>query len=333
MNSSKEQRPPIRWGILGPGSIAHKFAVGLKAIPEGELVAVGSRNPQRADAFADQYGAPNRHASYEALSTDPDIDAVYVATPHPFHKDHAIRCLEAGKAVLCEKPFTINAAEAESVVASARDNCVFLMEAMWTRYLPIMVQVRQWLDAGAIGEPLMVNADFGFRASVNPTGRLFNPALGGGALLDIGIYVVSFAAMVLGSQPAQIAAAAHLGETGVDEQTGIVLRYSSGAIANLSCAIRASTSHEARIVGSKGTIAIDPSWWRGESATLKAGGRKEHIELPLEGNGYNYEAQEVARCLAAGECESAVMSLDETVALMRILDEIRAQIGLKYPME
>ncbi|MCY3667117.1 MAG: Gfo/Idh/MocA family oxidoreductase, partial [Gemmatimonadetes bacterium] len=258
---------------------------------------------------------------------------VYVATPHPFHKDNSILCLEAGKAVLCEKPFTINAAEAEAVVACARANGTFLMEAMWSRYLPIMVQVRQWLDTGAIGEPLMVSADFGFRAGVNPDGRLFNLALGGGALLDIGIYVVSFAAMVLGSQPAQIAAAAHLGETGVDEQTGIVLRYSSGAIANLSCAIRASTSHEARIVGIEGTIVIDPSWWKGESATLKAGEREERIELPLAGNGYNYEAQEVARCLGEGLTESAVMSLDETVALMRILDEIRAQIGLKYPME
>ena len=325
---------PIRWGILGPGSIAHKFAVGLQATSEGELVAVGSRDQQRADAFADQYGAPNRHASYEALSADPDIDAVYVATPHPFHKDNSILCLEAGKAVLCEKPFTINAAEAEAVVACARANGVFLMEAMWSRYLPIMVQVRQWLDAGAIGEPLMVSADFGFRAGVNPDGRLFNLALGGGALLDIGIYVVSFAAMVLGAQPAQIAAAAHLGETGVDEQTGIVLRYSGGAIANLSCAIRASTSHEARIVGSEGTIVIDPSWWKGESATLKAWGPcEERIELPLAGNGYNYEAQEVARCLGEGLTESAVMPLDETVALMRILDEIRAQIGLKYPME
>ena len=324
---------PIRWGILGPGSIAHKFAAGLQAIAEGKLVAVGSRDPQRANAFADQYGAPNRHASYEALSADPDIDAVYVATPHPFHRDHSILCLEAGKAVLCEKPFTINAAEAEAVVARARAQGVFLMEAMWTRYLPIMVQMRQWLDAGAIGEPLMVSADFGFRAGINPAGRLFNLALGGGALLDIGIYVVSFAAMVLGAQPAQIAAAAHLGATGVDERTGIVLRYSGGAIANLSCAIRATTPHEARIVGSEGTIAIDPAWWKGESATLQAGDRQERIELPLAGNGYNYEAQEVARCLAAGACESAVMPLDETVALMRILDEIRTQIGLQYPME
>ena len=307
--------------------------LALEAISEGELVAVGSRDSRRADDFADQYHAPYRYASYEALCADPDIDAVYVATPHPFHKDNSVLCLEAGKAVLCEKPFTINAAEAEAVVACARANGVFLMEAMWSRYLPIMVQVREWLDAGAIGEPLMVSADFGFRAGVNAAGRLFNLALGGGALLDIGIYVVSFAAMVLGSQPSQIAAAAHLGETGVDEQTGIVLRYSGGAVATLSCAIRATTPHEARIVGSEGTIVIDPSWWKGESATLKAGGREERIELPLVGNGYNYEAQEVARCLGERLTESAVMPLDETVALMRILDEIRAQIGLKYPME
>ncbi len=324
---------PVRWGILGPGSIAHKFAAGLQSAPDGQLVAVGSRDQLRADAFADHYGAPNRHASYEDLVADPDIDAIYVATPHPFHKDASILCLEAGKAVLCEKPFTINAAEAEAVVAVARTKGVFLMEAMWSRYLPVMAQVRQWLAEDAIGEPLVVSADFGFRANVNPEGRLFSPALGGGALLDIGIYVVSFAAMVLGAQPDRITAAAHLGETGVDEQTGVVLGYPGGGIATLSCAVRASTPHEARITGSKGTIALDPSWWKGEGATLKADGHEERVELVLEGNGYNYEAREVARCLAAGELESPVMPLDETVALMRILDEIRAQIGLKYPME
>ena len=324
---------PIRWGILGPGSIANQFAKGLQTAPDGELVAVGSRDQQRADTFADQYHAPNRHASYEALVQDPDIDAIYVATPHPFHKDNAILCLEAGKAVLCEKPFTINAAEAEKVVACARAQDTFLMEAMWTRYLPIIVQTRQWLEEGAIGEPRLVSADFGFRTGINPDGRLFNLSLGGGAMLDVGIYVVSFAAMILGAKPQQIAAAAHIGETGVDEQTGILLRYENGALANLSCAVRASTPHEALIVGTEGTISIDPSWWKGESATLKAGDREERVELPLEGNGYNYEAQEVARCLREGLRESPVMPLDETVALMQILDEARAQIDLKYPME
>ncbi len=324
---------PIRWGILGPGSIANQFAKGLQAAPDGQLVAVGSRDLRRAEAFAEQYDAPNRHGSYEELVADPEVDAIYVATPHPFHKENSILCLEAGKAVLCEKPFTVNAAEAAEIVAVARANNVFLMEAMWSRYLPIIVQVRKWLDEGTIGIPLQVNADFGFRAGINPEGRLFSPALAGGALLDVGIYVVSFAAMVLGSDPEQIAATAHIGETGVDENTGILLRYKSGAVATLSCAVRASSPHIARIVGSEGTICVAASWWKGEAATLKAGGREEVIELPLAGNGYNYEAQEVARCLATGELESPIMPLDETVALMRILDEARAQIGLKYPME
>ena len=323
----------IRWGILGPGSIANQFAKGLQATPAGQLVAVGSRDQQRADAFADQYDAPNRHGSYESLVADPDIDAIYVATPHPFHKENSILCLEAGKAVLCEKPFTVNAAEAAQIIAAARDRNIFLMEAMWSRYLPIIGQVRQWLDEGSIGEPLQVNADFGFRAGINPEGRLFNLALAGGALLDVGIYVVSFAAMVLGSDPTHIAASAHIGETGVDENTGILLRYNSGAVATLSCAIRASSPHTAQIVGSEGIISVASSWWKGDTATLKAGNREECVELPLTGNGYNYEAEEVARCLDEGLLQSPVMPLDETVALMRILDEIRSQIGLKYPME
>lgn len=324
---------PIRWGILGPGNIARQFAKGLQSAPDGQLVAIGSRNQERANAFADEFGAPNRHASYEALAADPDLDAIYVATPHPYHKDNAILCLEAGKAVLCEKPFTINAVEAREVVDTARAKGVFLMEAMWTRYLPVIVQVRQWIAEGAIGEPRLVSADFGFRAGINPEGRLFNLALGGGALLDVGIYVVSFAAMVLGAQPEHIASAAHIGKTGVDEQTGILLRYSGGALATLQCAVRASTPHEARIVGTEGTISIDPSWWKGENATLATGDREERIELPLAGNGYNYEAQEVARCLDEGLLESPIMPLDETVALMRILDTVRSQIGLKYPTE
>ena len=271
---------PIRWGILGPGSIAHKFTGGLQATPAGELVAVGSRTQQRADAFADQYGAPNRHASYEALSTDPDIDAVYVATPHPFHQDNAILCLEAGKAVLCEKPFTINATEAGAVVACARANGVLLMEAMWSRYLPIMVQVRQWLDAGAIGEPLMVSADFGFRAGVNPAGRLFNPALGGGALLDIGIYVVSFAAMVLGSQPAQVAAAAHLGETALTSKPA---SYSAIAAVPLPTSpVPSAPRPHTRPASSvaRGRLPLTPRGGRAKAPRSKPGAAKSASNCP-----------------------------------------------------
>ncbi len=324
---------PIRWGILGCGNIARKFATGLQALDDAELVAVGSRTEDKASSFAAEFGAARSHGSYEALAADADVDAIYVATPHPMHRDNSILCLEAGKAVLCEKPFTINATEARAVVDVARQRGVFLMEAMWTRFLPVMVQVRRWLAEGAIGEPRMVTADFGFRSGVNPEGRLFNPALGGGALLDVGIYPISFACMVFGPHPESIASAATLGETGVDEQAGVILSYAGGQMAVATTAIRVSTPHEARILGTDGRILLEPSFWKGERVTLQAGGKDETLELPLEGNGYNYEAAEVGRCLRAGELESPSMTLDETVAIMEVLDRIRGQWGLKYPME
>jgi predicted dehydrogenase len=197
----------IRWGILGTGRIAGQFARGLAALDDAELVAVGSRAAQTAAEFADEHGVPHRHASYADLAADPDLDAIYVATPHPFHKGNSLLCLGAGKAVLCEKPFTINAAEAEEVVAAARGQGRFLMEAMWTRFVPAAARVRELLAEGAIGEVRMLRADFGYRAGIDPNGRLFNLALGGGALLDVGVYTVSFASMVFGAQPSQITSA------------------------------------------------------------------------------------------------------------------------------
>lgn len=322
-----------RWGILGSGNIAKQFARGLAETPDTVLQAVGSRAQKSADAFADQFDIPTRHASYEALANDREIDAIYVSTPHPFHKDNSILCLEAGKAVLCEKPFTINATEAEAVVQVARAKGVFLMEAMWSRYLPAMVKVKEWLDEGAIGDVRIVSADFGFRTGVNPAGRLFNPALGGGALLDVGIYVTSFASFVLGAHPTRIQSLANIGETGVDEQNTILLGYENGAMATLTSAVRTSTPHEARIIGTDGSITIPTHFWKAEKATLTAGDRVEEIDIKPTGNGYNYEAAEVGRCLNAGLLESPTMPLDETVALMKILDAIRADWGLTYPME
>lgn len=322
-----------RWGILGTGNIAKQFARGLADTPDAVLEAVGSRTQESADTFAEQFSIPTRHASYEGLANDPEIDAIYVSTPHPFHKDNSILCLEAGKAVICEKPFTINAAEAEAVVQIARDQGVFLMEAMWSRYFPAMRQVKEWLDEGAIGDVRIVSADFGFRAGVNPEGRLFNPALGGGALLDVGIYVTSFASFVLGPNPTRIQSLANIGETGVDEQNTILLGYENGAMAMLTSAVRTSTPHEARIIGTDGTITIPTHFWKAEKAVLRAGDRVEEVEIKPTGNGYNYEAAEVGRCLNAGLLESPTMPLDETIALMKILDAIRADWGLTYPME
>lgn len=323
----------FRWGILGCGNIAKKFATGLQAAEGAELVAVGSRTQENADQFADQFDVPTRHASYEVLVNDDNVDAIYVSTPHPFHKENSILCLEAGKAVLCEKPFAVNQKDAQEMVDVAREKNVFLMEAMWTRFLPVTVQVRKWLADGVIGDVRMMYADFGFRAGINPEGRLFNMNLGGGGLLDVGIYPISYASMVFGGQPTTISSQAHLGETGVDEQAAMIFGYGEGELALLSCGVRIKTPHDAKILGTDGMISVDPSFWNGTKATLSVGGNEEVVELPHKGNGYEYEAEEVARCVRAGKIESDVISHDETLALMGTMDAVRAQIGLKYPME
>ncbi|MBN1812543.1 MAG: Gfo/Idh/MocA family oxidoreductase [Anaerolineae bacterium] len=323
----------IRWGILSTGWIAKKFAQGLSVLPDAEIVAVGSRAQETADAFGDEFGVPHRHASYEALAEDSDADVIYIGTPHPFHKDNAILCLEAGKAVLLEKPFTINAAEAEEVITLAREKGLFLMEAMWARTIPIIVKLREMLAEGAIGEVRMLTADLGFRSEFDPKSRLFDPELGGGALLDVGIYPISFASMVLGT-PSRIASLAHMGRTGVDEQAGIVFGYDGGRLAILHTALQTNTAIEATVMGTKGKIRVHSPWFYGAALTLSIEGRDdEAISLPYEGNGYNFEAAEVMRCLREGKLESTVMPLDETLALMQTLDAIRAQWGFKYPME
>ena len=323
----------IRWGILGPGSIAKQFARGLAVLPDAELVAVGSRSAEHAAAFADEFDVPRRHASYAALVADPDVDAIYVATPHPFHKDHSLLCLRAGKAVLCEKPFTVNAADAQEVIDCARHEKRFLMEAMWTRFLPILGQVRQWLAEGAIGEVRALTADFGFRSGWNPQGRLLNPELAGGALLDVGVYTVALASMVFGGEPVDIASLTHVGDTGVDEQSAMIFRYAAGQLAMLACAVRTGMPLEARLMGTDGSIHLHSPWWRGTTATLTRGQESEQVERPFEGTGYNCEAAEVMRCLREGKLESDIMPLDETLGIARTLDRVRAQWGLKYPME
>lgn len=324
----------IRWGILGTGNIAHQFAEGLKSARGAALHAVGSRTQSKADAFGETFAIPRRYASYEALAADPEVDVVYVATPHPMHKDNSILCLEAGKAVLCEKPFTINRMEAEAVVACARAGKRFLMEAMWTRFLPTLVKTRELLAGGVIGRPLMVRADFGFRADINEESRLFAPEMGGGGLLDVGIYPISLAAMVFGTQPDRIASVAALGVTGVDEQNVVAFRYPDGGIAITASAIRTNTPQDAHILGENGSIYLHAPYWRGTALTVNVNGKTpEILEPALDGNGYNYQAEAVMACMRAGEIECDIMPLDDTIAIMGILDAARAQWGLKYPME
>ena len=322
----------IRWGILAPGGIAGRLAEGLSVIPDAELIAVGSRSIERANTFADKFDIPRRYGSYADLASDPDVDAVYVATVNPFHKDCSILCLEAGKAVLCEKPFAVNAQQVREMIACARESGQFLMEAMWTRFLPVIVKVREWLAEGAIGEPRMIQADFGFRAGVNPEGRLFNPELAGGGLLDVGVYPIAMAYMVFGA-PSEVKSLANIGETNVDEQAAMLLGYDGGQMALLSCAVRTSIPHETLILGTEGSIHI-PNFWHATTATLRAAGKEpEPIEMPFKCNGYENEAIEVMRCLREGKLESDIMPLDESLSIMETMDKLRAQWGLKYPME
>ena len=325
----------IRWGILGAGRIANDFAHGLSVLQDAELVAVGSRTQANADAFGEKYNIPHRHASYEALAADAAVDAIYVATPHPMHKDNSLLCLQGGKAVLCEKPFTINAKEAIAVVNYAREHKLYLLEGMWTRFQPTMVKVREILAQGIIGEVRMVNADFGFRAGFNPAGRLFAPDLGGGALLDVGIYVTSFASMVLGPKaPQSVVSLAHLGETGVDEQSAFVLQYERGTLAVLTAAVRTQTVVEATIFGTDGKIKVHSPFYRSSRITLSVNGKEDQsFDIAMDGNGFNYEAAELMRGLRAGKTESDGLPLDETIAIMQTLDRVREPWGVKYPTE
>jgi len=326
-------RDKIRWGIISTGFIARQFAKGLTVLPEAELVAVGSRTAETANQFGDEFDVLHRHASYEALANDSDVDVVYIGSPHPMHKENSLLCLEAGKAVLCEKPFTMNAAEAEAVVNVAREKELFLMEAMWNRFNPSLVKARQWLANGVIGELQMLTASLGFRTEFDPQHRLFNPELGGGALLDVGVYPISLASMLFGP-PSRITGMAQMGQTGVDEQLGVILGYEEGQLATLYASFRTEPPSEAILMGAMGRIRIHPPIYRPTRLTLSAAGQEdETIDLALEGNGYNYQAAEVMACLRAGKLESEIMPLDESVSIMRIMDEIRDQWGLTYPME
>ncbi len=321
----------IRWGILGCGAIAAKFAQALRAVSGAELRSVASRDESKAREFANSYGAKKCHLGYEGLASDPDVDVVYVATPHSFHKAHTVLCLNAGKHVLCEKPFAINRQEAQEMVEIAMRKELFLMEAMWTRFLPVTCKVREWLANGIVGDVRMITADFGFRADFDPHSRLFDLNLGGGSLLDVGVYTVAMASMVYKRKPSKIQTASHLGRTGVDEQAAAILQYDRGELALLASAISVETANEARICGTAGTIHI-PQFWRATTATFIADKKKE-IAFPFRANGFEYEIEEVLRCIEKGKTESDIMPISESLSIMETMDAIRAQWGFMYPTE
>ena len=321
---------PVRWGILGTGKIARAFATALQDVPDAVLAGVASRSRDKAEAFAAEFHAGAAYASYEALVAADGIDLVYVATPHPQHVGNALLALGAGKGVLVEKPFTMNAREAEQVVALARTSGLFLMEAMWTRFMPALAEVKRLIAAGEIGSVQQVVADFGFTASFGPEHRVFNPELGGGALLDLGIYPLSIAASLLGPV-VDVKAQAAMGPTGVDVQTGFTMKHESGAMSACSCSFLARTPGELTVSGSRGHIRMNTMFHRARSITVALDdGSTRTIATPYLGNGYVHEVIEAQRCWREGLIESPGMTHDETLALMNVMDEIRRQIGLRY---
>ena len=316
---------PLRWGLIGTGGIAATFAADLELTDSGVVAAVGSRRMDSADRFGDRFGVPNRHASYEELVVDPDVDVVYVATPHPSHHANAQLALRAGKPVLVEKAFTMNAEEARDLVATARAEGLFLMEAMWTRFLPHIAQLRGLLDDGVLGEIVTVTADHGQWFAKDPAFRLFAPELGGGALLDLGVYPVSFASMVLG-EPERIVSVVSPAFTGVDGQTSMVFGYATGAQAVLTCTLSAKSPTRAAIVGTEARIEIDGDFYAPSSFTLiSRSGEQTRFDEPHEGRGLRHEADEVARCLREGLLESPLMPLEETISIMATMDAVLAQ--------
>lgn len=324
----------VKWGIMGPGGISDNFATELPHAPGAALVAVAGRSLDKAQAFAAKFGIPRAYGSCEELAADPEVEIVYIGTLHPVHKENALTLLRGGKSVLCEKPFTINAAEAKEIAELAQEKGLFLMEAMWTRYLPAIAKVRAWLDSGVIGDVRIVKAEFGFDAGWNPEGRLLNKEKGGGTLLDAGIYPVSFASMVYGGeQPAKIASSVVIGETGVDEQFSLLFEYGGGRTASLHGSVRLAMTNEAVIYGTKGRIEV-PNFLFAKAATLHVNGEEPVVfKQELEPSGHFYQAIEAMECLRAGRKESGIMTVGETVRIMETLDEIRAQWGLKYPSE
>lgn len=315
----------IRWGILGTGQIAHQFAAALKRLPHAELLAVGSRALDSANRFAAEFDTTRRYSSYQSLVDDPDVDVVYVATPHSCHAENALLALNAGKAVLCEKPFTLNAAEAMAVIGVARAQKLFLMEAMWTRFFPLMKKVRELVADQIIGDVRLLTADFGFRAEPVDEPRLFDSRNGGGALFDVGVYPISLASMLFAS-PTTRYGIADMGSTGVDETAAIILGHAGGRLALLHTAVRLDTVQEAILTGTTGRIRIHSPWWRPTLMTVtRAGQTDERFEFPLPGNGYEYQAEEVMACLRSQRLESDLMPLDESLSILRTVDALRVQ--------
>jgi predicted dehydrogenase len=363
----------IRWGIWGAGAIAHQVASDFPLADGAVIHGVASRRGERAKGFAARHGVARSYEGLAALLKDAEVDAVYIATPNQCHAADSIACLEAGKGVLCEKPFALNAKQAQEVVDAARRRGVFCMEGMWTRFIPALQEAKRSIDAGAIGKVRLVQGNFAHAAPVGPGSRFFDIEAGGGALLDLGVYLVSLTQWLLGV-PETVRGTATVGATGVDEQSAYQLGFTSGALAELAASLHVHGSNEVTIYGETGSLRLCEPFYRAHRMEMKAyarpvasaredlgapptglrkvlGGpgmkglrrRLSGLEalarggqvkaFPFAGNGYRFELMEASRCVREGLLESKVMPLEDSLAVMRTMDALRAQWGLVYPQE
>lgn len=323
----------FNWGIIGPGRIAGKFAHDLQVVDGASIYAIASRNEGRGALFAETWGVDVVYSSYAELINDPKVDAVYISNPHLYHFDQALLALKAGKPVLCEKPMTVNAKDTKKLIDTAHENNVFLMEAVWTRYLPVYEKVREWLHNGSIGRIVFVQSTFGLRFPRDKDDRILNPALAGGGLLDIGIYNIATAQWIMEADPVTIKASGMIGETGVDEITSVTMEYENGTTAQFTCTTLAEAENDVRIYGEKGWIRIHPQFLGAEAVTLHTDKEERTLQLPVRRGGFEFEIEEVMRCVRGGLTESPRMCHNDTLANVRIMDEIRRQLGLVYPFE
>lgn len=323
----------FKWGIIGPGRIAQKFAEAVHKTKGASIYAIASRSTKAPDKLKYDFGAEKCYDSYEAIAGDKDIDAVYIATPHRFHYENARTCLEAEKPVLCEKSFTVNAQEAEALFKLSQEKQVFIMEALWTRFLPVYEPVRDWIEGGEIGDIRHVYSTLGFIARRDPADRLLNIELAGGTVLDLGVYTSGLTQWAMHANPQQVQASGHIGETGVDETINVTYQYADGASAQLCCTFEFAPPNQLLIFGSAGMIRVHTSFVSGTEATLERGKKEKRIKNPLKINGFEYQIEAAMEAIRAGRLECPQMTQADTLGNMRALDAIREQIGLRYPFE
>lgn len=324
----------IKWGIIGAGNISSTFATSLNNMENTELAAVASRDINKGKAFAAKFNARKVYDNYEDLAKDEEIDVIYIGTPHSEHVKNAELCIKNKKAVLCEKAFTTNAMEAKYLIQLAKDNNVFLMEAMWTKFLPTTIRVKEWIKEAKIGKILNLQVNFGFRRELASTHRLLNPSLSGGSLLDVGIYPITYAIHLMDKLPIHVSSQAIIGETGVDIQSSVLFQFDNGALATLNSAICAEVGKYATIIGENGKIEV-PLFWSAKEAFLynAEGILMDSFKEETEIKGYEYEAYEVNRCLREGKLESDILPLKDTLGIIEIMDGLRKEWGITYPHE